>query len=128
QNYERLATSEVEFIATEEDGIVSLDFLIDARSHEGHRIVAIEKLYLLDGEEEGTSTDELKKSTPIATHEDLNDEDQSIYVTSGKEKSQGINSKEKFLAKTSDMPRRYVWIGLGLLGISFVALRAKKDL
>lgn len=61
-------TSEKTFTASQETGTISVEFTFDARGLEGKEIVVFEKLYWKEAE--------------IASHEDIEDEDQTILFHS----------------------------------------------
>lgn len=64
----REITSEKTFTASKETGTISVEFTFDARGLEGKEIVVFEKLYWKEAE--------------IASHEDIEDEDQTILFHS----------------------------------------------
>ncbi len=60
------ATVSVEFVPEETDGWVYLTFTIDGTDLAGHTVVAFEECTL--------------NGVPVATHEDLTDEEQAVYI------------------------------------------------
>lgn len=68
-------SSGLEFIPEEPDGEVEMIFVLDTNKLQGEKLVVFEKLYT------GSSSDNQNGDTePIATHEDINDEGQTVYV------------------------------------------------
>ena len=73
--YGEPVTSETEFVPESPDGEAQVEFVLDTLTLPGQRLVVYEKLFA------GTSAQNPKGDTsPIAVHEDLNDEDQTVYV------------------------------------------------
>lgn len=70
--YTPLASAESEFVAETESGDIDVEFTVKTIGHEGHTLVATEKLYQVT---QDSTTEEL-----IATHIDLSDEGQSIRI------------------------------------------------
>ncbi len=71
----KIVTAEVEFVAEDADGSVIVPIEMDATGLEGTSLVVFEKAYLVsDG---GLRR---AKEVEIASHEDLNDEDQTVEV------------------------------------------------
>lgn len=63
-------TGEASFKAKKADGTVNVTFTFDASSLGGHELVVFEKLFLA----------EIEDGSPVATHEDINDEAQTVSV------------------------------------------------
>ena len=68
-------SSELEFVPDEPDGEVEMLFVLDTNKLQGEKLVVFEKLYT------GSSSDNQNGDTePVAVHEDINDEGQTVYV------------------------------------------------
>ncbi|MBQ5342450.1 MAG: VaFE repeat-containing surface-anchored protein, partial [Oscillospiraceae bacterium] len=73
--YGEPVTSETEFVPERPDGEAEVEFVLDTLTLPGQRLVVYEKLFA------GTSAQNPEGDTsPIAVHEDLNDEDQAVFV------------------------------------------------
>ena len=73
--YGEPVTSETEFVPDSPDGEAQVEFLLDTSTLPGQRIAVYERLFA------GTSAQNPQGDTsPIAVHEDLKDEDQTVYV------------------------------------------------
>lgn len=68
---EKPVTAEAEFSSEESDGSVDVTFTFDASGLNGHDVVVFEKLFLLENETE----------TEITSHEDIQDEGQTVKLT-----------------------------------------------
>ena len=64
-------TSEKSFIPTTSDGVERLEFTFDATGLDGKNLVVFEKLFEVDS---------LLNETEVATHEDINDVDQTVKI------------------------------------------------
>jgi hypothetical protein len=68
-------TAETEFIPESTDGEAEVEFVLDTITVPGQRLVVFERLYA------GSSSQNPEGDTsPIAVHEDLSDEDQTVFV------------------------------------------------
>ena len=68
-------SSEMEFVPDEPDGEVEMLFVLNTNKLQGEKLVVFEKLYA------GSSSDNQNGDTePVAVHEDINDEGQTVYV------------------------------------------------
>ena len=112
--------SEGNFIADEKNGEASLDFTINAKGLEGARLVCFEEIYTVD---ENGNPDKL-----VASHKDINDENQSVRIYNiGKIT---ISDKDKFkrfsvLTGDSNEPVYYL-IGILVLGMVAVLIKRRK--
>ena len=112
--------SEGNFIADEINGEASLDFTINAKGLEGARLVCFEEIYTVD---ENGNPDKL-----VASHKDINDENQSVRIYNiGKIT---ISDKDKFkrysvLTGDSNEPVYYL-IGILALGTLAVLIKRRK--
>lgn len=66
-----VANGETDFVADDENGTVDVTFTFDSRDYAGHELVAFETLQV------GGIDDKL---FDVATHEDIDDADQTVYV------------------------------------------------
>ena len=64
------------FTAQTKNGEVKLTFNVDAKDLGGHTVVVFEKLFAPVKDDDGKDTEE---ETVVDTHEDINDEDQSVH-------------------------------------------------
>lgn len=105
-------TSEQKVEVKEETGTVEMEFKLDASELEGTSTVVFEYLYPVNGDEVG--------KTPIASHEDINDEGQTVNFVSPEQAPQtGVGS-------------HLIWYALGILAIvgcriGYVVYRKKKN-
>ena len=73
-NGKTITATSGEFTAEASDGSIVVDFVVDAQGLDGKDVVAFEKLYLIKSSLNKEGIDE-----PIATHEKINDEGQTIH-------------------------------------------------
>ena len=111
--------SEGNFIADEKNGKASLDFTINGKGLEGARLVCFEEIYTVD---ENGNPDKL-----VASHKDINDENQSVRIYNiGKIT---ISDKDKFKnwrVMTGDrLETTYYLIAILLAGSFLVYIKKK---
>lgn len=80
-----VAEGSVEFVPETSEGTVDMEFVVDTRALEGHALVAFEYLEIRD--------------VPVASHEDLEDEGQTVYVPKIGTKASGAAVKTVELGK-----------------------------
>lgn len=93
--------AEIQFIPQEPDGEIELTFTVDTEALQGQSLVVFEHLYSGEKGEED-------QDKPIAVHEDLNDEDQTIKVP--------LRPRE--IVNTGDNETICLWASLGILAFS----------
>lgn len=71
---------EYTFVTNQTNGVVDLEFTFDSKGLGERNVVVFEKLF--------------ENGNEIATHEDLNDQNQSIFITSEPEESETIDNPE----------------------------------
>ena len=105
-------TEIVQFIPQEQDGEISLVFVLDTEVLQGQDLVVFERLY--SGAKDGADQDE-----PIAVHEDINDAGQTVAVP--------VRPAE--IVNTGDSGHLKLWACLCVLsfaGIGYLATRIRK--
>ncbi|MDO4518155.1 MAG: VaFE repeat-containing surface-anchored protein, partial [Bacillota bacterium] len=79
------ATSQIAFTPVGESGAIEMEYDLDGQDMAGKTIVAFEKMYYEDN--------------LIATHEDINDEDQSVNIVKREEPTTEVNRTESSTVK-----------------------------
>ncbi len=108
--YSPLAQSEATFIADKTTGEQQLSFTVDTSNHAGHDIVTVEKLYRVN--DDGSLPDD-----PVATHEDLTYEGQTVQVTEPPAPAEPpAKPAQPVATKTGDTLAHFWWVPLVLAG------------
>lgn len=102
-------TAEAAFTAEHSEGTVEVTFQFDGSTLAGHDVVIFEKLFFINGETE----------TEIASHEDLEDKDQTIILTEPpKEETPKKETPKETTSvspvKTGDSTQTVFYLGLAL--------------
>lgn len=107
-------TAEKKFIAKKKDGEVSLEFRFPSKTLKKETLVVFEKVY--DGEDN------------IATHEDINDVDQTVKIERVGRIEMKFDGGHRI--NTGDMTNYIFYVGLlltGILGLAIISIANKKS-
>ena len=110
-------TATVEFTPEKTNGTVEISFRFDATRYYDKELVAFEQLYI----------DEVKEKTLVASHEDFEDEKQTVLIK-GPLVSKSVISETK-APQTDDSPKKMIFLVVGLVagGALFLTLLKRKQ-
>ncbi|MDD3279553.1 MAG: VaFE repeat-containing surface-anchored protein [Lachnospiraceae bacterium] len=106
-------TAEAAFTAESSEGSVEITFQFDGTTLAGHDVVIFEKLFFVEGETE----------TKIASHEDLEDKDQTITLTEvPKEETPRDTTSVSPSVKTGDNAQSMFYLVLAVSALLFTSI------
>lgn len=100
-------TAETTFEVTEPSGTVEVTFTFDATSLDGHDVVVFEKLFLITND----------KEVEVASHEDINSEDQTVTLTKEPETPQDTPDVSTPVKTGDDTPILF-YVGLAAAALA----------
>ena len=111
------------------EGEIDITFVINTKGLEGKELVAFEVVLRLDGYEEGMDLDKIEKK-PIAEHNDINDEGQTVKIVKPEEPEKPEEPKKPETPRISNPPKTgdtnkiSMYAGLALVALLSLILAA----